>query len=184
MVVAQVVGVTVTAPAWDQWARSAFVSDEDAKVLHRLTRLSRRVGRRVWSRAWRYDRSGKMVLTEERWMASSWSHCMLGCNAIWMIKSYSLRQTFQFVSKIIATVKSPWLSLHRSNSERRTKGRHGQRRTRGGTVSDAPGEAQSETHLRVGGVAITHPVRNLVTHPVAGGRAVGLLQCVLVFSMA
>ena len=63
----------------NQWARSAFVSDEAAKVLQRLTRLSWRVGRRVWSRAWRYDRFGKMVLSEERWMDGLQLVALLGC---------------------------------------------------------------------------------------------------------
>ena len=77
VLIAQVVGVTVTAPAiGKKWTRSTFASDKAVKILYRLTRLSWKVDRPVWSRARRYDWSGKMVLSEERWTASSRSRCL------------------------------------------------------------------------------------------------------------
>ena len=90
----------------NHWARSALASDEAAKVLHRLTHLSSRVGRRVWSRARRYDRSGKMVLSEGvGWMASSWSHCLAVMPACQTGAAYS---TVGRTKVCCRTEASPW----------------------------------------------------------------------------
>ena len=103
---ASCIGVTVTARAREQMDRVCVRQRRGCKrffffFLQRLTRLSWRVGRRVWSRAWRYDRSAKMVLSEERCTASSWSRYTLS-----LLLLYIFLQAFFYT--VLYIMRTTW----------------------------------------------------------------------------